>query len=63
LSSCFKSKIEDEIIESGNKKVGMRLTLAEDMKESPITGKKTFKNVKEELGKNKKSGADSMGKA
>ncbi len=63
MSSCFKSKIEDEIIESGNKKVGMRLTLAEDMKESPITGKKTFKNVKEELGKNKKSGADSMGKA
>jgi hypothetical protein len=38
----------------------MRLTLAEDMKESPITGKKTFKNLKEELRKNKKSGADLM---
>ena len=56
------SKIEDEIIESGNKKVGMRLTLAEDMKESPIKGKKKFKNLKEELDKNKKSGADLMGK-
>lgn len=32
------------------------------MKESPITAKKKFNNLKEELDKNKKSGADLMGK-
>jgi hypothetical protein len=43
------------VIESGDKVGQMRLNLAEDMKESPRSGKKTFKSLKDELKMNKNS--------
>ena len=43
------------MIESGDKHIGMRLTLAEDIKESPRSGKKTFKSLKDELRMTKNS--------